>query len=280
MRKYIWTSFACLVLGMMVTFTNMNLPVSTATTVSANTVATSYQENGVFTAKGQLVKNHVEKTRLKNKGVDRALKDMEKLGKVPNWETSLTVFEKKDLSAQLVRKASFSTNSYAMDDVLDDGSGNQMTIITYYGDSNYWEGTVITYNASTGVIDSYNTVIEDINLADPETADVTDELYYPADGSGPYREEPAGGRYPILIDENRHYSGSNQFDHSEKFINVSSSPKPGFLGFFKRFFRCVKRCNRISAACRVLPQRERTICRITSGVVSGIVCAFNTNACS
>lgn len=239
------------------------------------------QESEVDIVRGLAVKNHVEKMKLKNKGLARALKDMERIGKVPNWEASGHIVEKRKRSAQLQNSDQFKPVSFLSSDEIGDGNGNSMTIITYNGDDRYWEGTVSTYNASTDITDVYNGVIEDLVSGDVDSSEVVDEYFYPDTGDAPSQETPCEGRFCLPQPD----MGSIHIDSNQKQVSKASYhyginiARPGFLGWFKRFFKCVKRCNRISNACKILPTRYRTTCRIVSVVSSSVVCAFNTNSC-
>lgn len=277
----------CALLGVLllsVSFLPGSAGAHAGSTVADMSATGKEKESKTTIYKGDALKKHIEKMRLKNKALERAMKDMEKLGKVPNWEASGRVVEEPEASAHLQLGAAIKPVSFGQtQDYANDGNGNEMTIITYYGDDSFWDGTVYTYNASTGITDVYNGVIYDLVSGDAETAEVVDELYYPPDGGAPYRETQCGGEYPCLqimdvakVDVDGNYA---KMAGTSPQLRKVSAARPGFIGWLTRFYRCIRRCNRISAACAVLPPRYRNTCRILAVVGSAVVCAFNTNAC-
>lgn len=258
------------------------------------------KNSAVKVLKGEAVKAHVQQLRLKDKALNRALKDMEKWGKLPNWEASAFI---KEMPAAKKETASlkFLPASMTQDQYWTDGNGNELILITAYGAETHWDGTIYTYDASAGQSSTYNGVVNDLVSDDPETSDVVDELYYPPDGGDPYREGGGSGcggydggggvqDHRIIADQpcfSKAITQPNPTDSGKgNYVNASSSTvKPvGFVGWFKRYFRCIKRC--MALATQFCFQRNYNnfrnffICLAIGGTAASITCAFNTNACS
>lgn len=291
--------------AVMLALTMLMLPqISNSSTAFAQDKRQSPEANQKNTAvkvlKGEAVKTYVQQLRLKDKALNRAMKDMEKWGKLPNWEASAFIKEmpaaKKETASATFQKASLTQDQY-----WTDGNGNELILITAYGAETHWDGTIYTYDAGAGQSSTYNGVVNDLVSDDPETSDVVDELYYPPDGGDPYREGGGGGgcgdrNYEtqerlIMVDEQPCFGKAitqpNPNDSGKgSFVNASgSSVKPvGFVGWFKRYFRCIKRC--MALATQFCFQRNFNnfrnffICLAIGGTAASITCAFNTNACS
>lgn len=252
--------------------------------------STQNQKNdGTKVLRGTAVKDYVQKLRLKDKALNRALKDMEKWGKLPNWESSAII---KEVPASKKETASFKFQpaSFTQDQYWSDGNGNEMIIITAIGPESHWDGTIHTYDASTGESTTYNGVVNDLVSNDPDTSDVVDELYYPPGGGDPYREGGGSGgcnstEYMCLDT----FSGATDEKTSGKanIVNASatSNAKPmGFAGWFKRYFRCIKRCAALATQSCFQRYgnnfRSFFVCLAIGGTAASITCAFNTSACS
>jgi hypothetical protein len=260
--------------------------------------STQNQKNdGTRVLRGTAVKDYVQKLRLKDKALNRALKDMERWGKLPNWESSAII---KEVPASKKETASvkFQAASFTQDQYWSDGNGNEMVVITAYGSESNWDGTIHTYDASTGESSTYNGIVDELVSNDPETSDVVDELYYPPDGGDPYREggSSCGGDTKYQIDQqvsdspcfailspaNKDASGKGKIVNASAGSNTK--PAAGFVGWFKRYFRCIKRC--MALATQSCFQRYGNnfrsffVCLAIGGTAASITCAFNTNACS
>lgn len=250
--------------------------------------STQNQKNdGTKVLRGTAVKDYVQKLRLKDKALNRALKDMEKWGKLPNWESSAIIKEvpasKKETASLKFQPASFTQDQY-----WSDGNGNEMIIITAYGAESSWDGTIHTYEASTGESSTYNGVVDDLVSNDPDTSDVVDELYYPPGGGDPYREGGGDGgcdstQYACLP----MISSGNSDSGKANIVNASATTnaKPvGFVGWFKRYFRCIKRCAALATQSCFQRYgnnfRSFFVCLAIGGTAASITCAFNTSACS
>jgi hypothetical protein len=247
------------------------------------------KDNGTKVLRGTAVKDYVQKLRLKDKALNRALKDMEKWGKLPNWESSAVIKEvpasKKETASVKFQPASFTQDQY-----WSDGNGNEMVIITAYGAESSWDGTIHTYEASTGESSTYNGIVDDLVSNDPDTSDVVDELYYPPGGGDPVREGGGdGGCGSARLCFDTPYVTSNKNTSGKaNIVNASATsntkPAAGFVGWFKRYFRCIKRC--MALATQSCFQRYGNnfrsffVCLAIGGTAASITCAFNTNACS
>src|ERR1051326_5320859 len=115
---------------------------------SANSSAPDKKEKNYHTYKGDAVRLRADQLRKKNKGLDRALKEMAKIGKLPDWEHSSVVQEDNSQAAN-VGNSLFRPVAYSpAQDTITDG-GNELVLITAAGDDRYWDGTVYAYDAST-----------------------------------------------------------------------------------------------------------------------------------
>jgi hypothetical protein len=123
----------------------------------------------------------IKKLRVKNKGVARAMRDLERKGLRPALEQSLSLLQIRKRAVSRVRtsrflKASFQSESFSED-------GYEMTFISYDdGDPNTWEGVIYEHD-DNGYEYSYTATF---NISgEQETWDRIVETYYPADGSEP-----------------------------------------------------------------------------------------------
>jgi hypothetical protein len=254
------------------------------------------KNDGTKVLRGISVKDYVQKLRLKDKALNRALKDMERWGKLPNWESSAII---KEVPASKRETASlkFQAASFTQDQYWSDGNGNEMIIITAIGPDSHWNGTIHTYDASSGESTTYNGAVDDLVSNDPDTSEVVDELYYPPDGGDPYREGESickgdGGLYTdtvtaenpcfaMLSPANKNTSGKANIVNA----SATSNAKPvGFAGWFKRYFRCIKRCAALASQSCFQRYgnnfRSYFVCLAIGGTSASITCAFNTSACS
>jgi hypothetical protein len=259
----------------------------------------------------QVLKNDAAKLRVKqlagkNKAFKRALKDMEKLGKSPDWEKSGVFTEvSNDESEGKIAPSRLGANSFAQQQqAFSDGAGSEMVMVTESGPEEYWSGIIYVHDATTGLDATYAAVLTGLVMTQLDTMDVIDELYYPPDGSSPIREEPptsvdpgdgGGGRDPFLILEvaknNLKSTPSVGMTNAAFSARAATSPRAGFLGWFKRYFRCVKRCQALTTlTCFNIFAMPRPgmpypnyqgffVCLSFGTLASSIVCAFNTHSC-
>lgn len=247
------------------------------------------KDNSVKVSTGDTVKQRVQQLRLTDKALNRALKDMEKMGKLPNWEASAVIKQLQAPKKVEVASLNFVPASFKLQDSQswNDSSGNEMIIITAYGDDSYWDGTINTYDASTGQRDTYNGSVDDLTAGDPDSSDVVDELYYPPDGGDPIREGGSGGctrEYACFQTEVMAANTSDTGKASMTKASLTSAARPvGFVGWFKRYFRCIKRCMALATqfCFHQYPNSFRRFfyCLAIGGTAASITCAFNTSAC-
>jgi hypothetical protein len=291
-----------MLVAVMLAMTLFMLPqVSTSSAAFAQDKNQSDQkENGNKVLRGTAVKAYVQQLRLKDKALNRALKDMEKWGKLPNWESSAVIRE-VPASKKETASLQFVSASFAQDQYWSDGSGNEMIVITAYGAESNWDGTIHTYEASTGESATYNGIVDDLVSNDPDTSDVVDELYYPPGGGDPYREGgggcggndgPTQDHQQLYFSEYPCYAVSAPASDKDtsgkaKLVNASATTnaKPvGFVGWFKRYFRCIKRCAALATQSCFQRYgnnfRSFFVCLAIGGTAASITCAFNTSACS
>ena len=272
-----------------------------------------HEDQKVTTLKNDAAKLRVMQLSGKDKALKRALKDFEKIGKHPDWDrSSVSIVEPKSKSATLQTPSVVGSNSFAPGgQTYDDGAGSEMVMVAESGPNDYWSGIIYVHDATTGLDSTYSAVLTGLVMAQLETLDVVDELYYPPDGSSPIREEP-----PATVDSTPYGGGDPGGGGGGGFINPlqelpvaknimkrspngtltnvafrRGSPRPGIIGWFKRYFRCVKRCTAfillscfpIYAAGVGLPHANVVgflyACLPISAGIASVVCAFNTHAC-
>jgi len=233
------------------------------------------QQKKVEVLKGEAVRLRVLQLRAKDKSFDRAMKDMEKMGKRPNWELSAVILRGDKAIAQAksptIRPVSYTRSQ----DTFSDDQG-EMTFITYDGaDENRWDGTVYAYDYYEGQSYSYNGVLNDYESSDTAQWAVMDEVYYPPDGSGPYREQPCyDGNYCLQMEVQAIKTSPQPSDKFMKAaFGLSANPPAavGFLGFLSRFFRCFFRAIvPLNTGCRLIA--SRVVCLIAASALAGSCC--------
>jgi hypothetical protein len=270
----------------------------------------NHQGKKIQTLKNDAAKLRVMQLTGKSKALKRALKDMERIGKSPEWDKSAVFIEESE-NKTATRKAPslFGANSFApQQETFNDGAGSEMVMITESGPEEYWAGVVYVYDATTGLDSTYTAVLTGLVMAQLETMDVIDELYYPPDGSSPIREEP-----PTNVDSTPYGGGGGEGGFINPFLelpvaknNVKGSPTGtvinaafrrgspapfGIIGWFKRYFRCVRRCQALTTmtcfGIFAVPHPPAPypnyagffVCLGFGALASSIVCAFNTHAC-
>jgi hypothetical protein len=133
------------------------------------------------TLRGAEVVDRVTSLRKKNKGLARALRDLEKQHLRPAIDQGISLLHEKNQAAagtpsNQYLKASFKPQSFS-------NQGYEMTFIPYDdGFAGTWEGAIYEHDPD-GLEYVYTTTI---NIAgDPEAWDTVVETYYPIDGSPP-----------------------------------------------------------------------------------------------
>lgn len=169
------------------------LALTPAPSVTRATAGPEPQGRRVEPIRGEAVKFLVARLRARNRGFDRAVRDMERLGKRPLWEASAAL----PLGSRRGEVAAFRPASFTgSQDIISDGNGGEMIFITYDGDDSFWDGTIYVHDSSREA--TYNAVVEDFGSLDTSTWEVVDELYYPPDGGEPIRDQPCSGDYACL----------------------------------------------------------------------------------
>jgi hypothetical protein len=287
-----------------------SLTLSAATPPSGTAPAPCKAADNQGRGKVQTLKNDAAKLRIKQlenkkKALKRALKDMEKLGKTPVWEQSAVFIQEPVEPTAKLNFPRLGANSFAPEDVqtFNDGAGSEMVLITESGPEEYWSGIVYVYDATTGLDSTYTAVLTGLVMTDLSTMDVIDELYYPPDGGAPIREEPptpvdgGGGKdiNPLLeinvVKNEMKSSPTTTITNASFKAGSATAPRPGIIGWFKRYFRCVKRCQALTTlTCFNIFAMPRPgmpypnyqgffVCLSFGALASSIVCAFNTHAC-
>src|SRR2546425_5793958 len=264
--------------------------------------------------RGDAAKLRIQQLQGKNKALKRALKDMEKIGKTPVWESSgvFTQLPADGPTTRIVTSRS-GRNSFGAQDpqTFDDGAGSEMVMVTESGPEEYWSGIIYVHDATTGLDSTYSAVLTGLVMTQLETMDVIDELYYPPDGSAPIREEPptvpdpgvgGGGGFinplqELLVAKNNVKSSPAVTMTNVAFKGSAAAMRPGIIGWFKRYFRCIKRCQAIMtmtcfnifAVPRPAPPGQPPnpypdyyhffLCVGFAALAASLVCAFNTHAC-
>jgi hypothetical protein len=311
MRNLLRSAISLLLVAVVFSLTLASSNPTVTTTAPAPCKTGDNQGRGkVQTLKGDAAKLRINQLVGKKKALKRALKDMEKLGKTPVWDDSAVFIQEPVEPSARVAQPHFGGNSFAPQEVqsFDDGAGSEMVLISESGPEEYWSGVVYVYDATTGLDSTYSAVITGLVLAELDTIDVVDELYYPPDGGLPIREEPptpidrggdGGGGWespmltlPVSKIELKNSSTGTMTNASFKRGNATvAAPRPGILGWFKRYFRCIKRCQSLTAlTCFNIFAMPRPgmpypnyhgyfVCLSFGALASSIVCAFNTHAC-
>jgi hypothetical protein len=186
--------------------------------------------------KGAAVKNHIDKLRVKNKGLARAMKEYAKKGLTPKWEDSLSAVQVSETSAAGKAMGLFQQVSYVpqQEDYYEGDS--EITFITYGGDLNYWDGIVYVHTAYQD--DTYSGDL--LTPTDDGTNwDVANEVYYPPDGS-----TPCDGSRACMMDQQVSKATPGNKQKADRkaasLTNHSASPiRPGLWGWLKNWWNCV-----------------------------------------
>ena len=270
--------------------------------------ANNQGKSKIQTLRGDAAKLRIQQLQGKNKALKRALKDMEKIGKTPVWESS-GVFTQEPADGPTTRivPSRSGGNSFAAQDpqTFNDGAGSEMVMVTESGPEEYWSGIIYVHDATAGLDSTYTAVLTGLVMTELDTMDVIDELYYPPDGSSPIREEPptvpdpgagGGGGFinplqELLVAKNNVKSSPAVTMTNAGFKGSAATTRPGIIGWFKRYFRCVRRCQALTAlTCFNIFAMPRPgmpypnyqaffVCLGFGALASSIVCAFNTHAC-
>ena len=314
MRTFLRSAMSLVLIAAIFSLTLAGTPPPPASTPAPAPCAAAAENNGhrgkVQMLKGDAAKLRIQQLAGKDKALKRALKDMEKLGKSPVWESS-AVFTQLPAEAPVAQivPSRFGGNGFAPQDVqaFNDGAGSEMVMVTESGPEDYWAGVVYVHDATTGLDSTFTAVITGLVMSQLDSVDVIDELYYPPDGSAPLREEApltpyydlgdgsGGGKFisPLLdVQESKNdVKASPAGKMTNAAFRPGTSPRAGIFGWFKRYFRCVKRCTALTTlTCFNVFATPRPgqpypnyqgffVCLSFGALASSIVCAFNTHAC-
>jgi hypothetical protein len=238
--------------------------------------------------KGDAAKLRVLQLLSKSKAFRRAMKDMEKLGKKPNWDLSAVVLHGDQAIAAAKSGAvpdeptTFRRASYTPPAETFTGDEGEMTIVTYDGPDHTWDGTVYGYDYATGETQVYDGAIYDYYTEDPVNWQVTDEVYYPPDGGDPYRSQPCSGDYACLEQPAVAMKTTPRRETAQpagRFVKTSfvsaGAPAPAaarpVLNFLGRFFSCFFH----AAPYRIgqcPPAARYTVCLLTGTITSAVCC--------
>jgi hypothetical protein len=252
------------------------LPLLPQTGSQATVLPAGQQVKKIKPLKGEAVKFLVAQLRARNKGFDRAVRDMEKMGKRPDWEASAAIpLPAKKRQQVAAAGATFRPVSYTEppQDMISDGNGGEMIFVTYSGDDSYWDGTVYVHDNYQEA--TYNAVVDDYGSTDSSVWDVIDELYYPPDGGDPTRETPCTGN--IACFQQGPVTKTKDRKQGAELVNASATaPKPAFGGgWFRNWWGCTRTgCQAGAQSCGSTATRFRPffICTAVRCTASAIAC--------
>lgn len=261
---------------------------------SAAAPAPSPAQGAVNGKKTEVLKGDAAKLRVlqllsKNKGFRRAMKAMEKMGKKPNWDLSIVIL-RGDRAIAAAKSgdvpgetATFRRASYSAPQETFYGNEGEMTFVTYDGPEHSWDGTIYGYDYATGETQVYNGVIYDHYAEDPINWELTDEVYYPPDGSEPIRSEPCSSGFYCLQEVTTAEKKIPQKDTQRsagRFVKTSfaaaagapaAKPARPVLRFIGRFFTCFFRAAPFRIG-QCPPAARFTTCLITGSLSAGVCC--------
>lgn len=282
MKNRLFSFVNGLIVITLLTFFVQLQPISTSVSASSSTLSTSsiFQQNDndkVTMYRDENLRAHLNVLKAKDKSLARALKEMEKIGKVPDWRHSFAAkIEKAKTSSSLnlnplVEKAAYSPSQQFSD------NGDEVIVITSYGAESYWDGTVYVYDGASGETSTYNGVCARAVNSDSSTADIVDEWYYPSDGGAPQHEFYGGSGSPRLPLEQQIVTTTKNPSSITKNSFVSnfakaSSPSRRVLGTLFCAIRCVVR--NITVSCNA-SERSAFSCRLGANVHQMFVCGRN-----
>lgn len=259
----------------------------TETSASTNKTCQEPQNRDkVEILKGEAAKLRALQLRARNKAFDRAMKDMERIGKRVRWDLSAVVLRGEKAIAQA--KSSTQANSADLPELLTasysrpqatiSGAEGEMTFITYDGPEHTWEGTVYAHDYSDGQTHVYNGAIFDYYSEDPINWQVTDEIYYPPDGSGGIRTEPCGNGPCLEIEAARFFGQSEGRLLKASYGKLPYSPMAArpVWNFLRRFFACFFRSFGVAVRQQCPGAPRFMYCLLTSAGSAAICCGIWT----
>ncbi|HKR02913.1 MAG TPA: hypothetical protein VJT09_19700 [Pyrinomonadaceae bacterium] len=194
-------------------------------------------EKKVKTVKGDSVRRHVEKLRLKNKGLERAMREFARKGLTPRWEDSLSAVQvpetaSADRPVGLFQRAAYQPpqDTYTQD-------GNEITFITYSGDLSYWDGIVYVHTPYQD--DTYSGDFL-TPTDDGSNWNVVNEVYYPPDGGSPCTGDRACMEQEQQVSKPTPGHKQKAERKANSFANHSAAAaRPGLWGWLKSWWGCV-----------------------------------------
>lgn len=252
--------------------TLVTVPAAAATNPQATDNGQNNKLKKIETMRGESARQHVRALRARHKGLNRAMKDMEKQGRQVDWENSAVLFT-IDPTISQAQRAKYRNVAFSAQDAYLQNADGEMSFITYHGADNNWEGTVYVTDYSTGATDVYNSVVDSGGFTEfTEAATPVYEAYYPPDGGDP----SCGGNYKCM-DTVIMAQGQQQGAIFQK----ASYPRvfaAGFLSWLSKFFKCLGRSTSYFAERCVAPSpsfRNNLICAVTAAFQAAGCCAAN-----
>ncbi|HEV7905544.1 MAG TPA: hypothetical protein VGO96_17010 [Pyrinomonadaceae bacterium] len=267
----------------------LTLPVAPVS-VAAQDKGKDKSDKKLESFKGDSAKQHIRALRARNKSLNRAMKDMEKLGKQVDWEQSAVIFTIDPAISQKDRdaRAKIQNVSFGAQDSYMSNADGEMAFITSAGSGSYWDGTVYVTEYATGTTDVYNSVVDSGGTIDfTESAYEIDEVYYPPGGGEPIREGGGDGGcggtgidprrlcydQPLMTDNKG--SGNEAVFQKASYNRVFAY---GFFSWLSKFFKCLGRATSYFAERCVAPSpnfRNNLICAVTAAFQAAGCCAAN-----
>lgn len=244
----------------------LSFPRHTSLASSSSPTSADKSDKKVKTFKGAAVKRHIEKQRLKNKGLERAIREYAKKGLSPRWEESVILQQVSETSNVDKPQGLFQRVSYlAQEETYVEGD-SQITFITYGGDLNYWDGIVYVHTPYAD--DTYSG--DFLTPTDDGTNwDVVNEVYYPPDGG-----TPCDGSRACMV-EGPVAKASPKQQANDKMTSLAhgsaKAVKPGLWGWLKNWWSCTRiGCSIGYAYCP--GGNYRFLCRVAICVYSAFAC--------
>ncbi|HEY0098043.1 MAG TPA: hypothetical protein VGB76_03715 [Pyrinomonadaceae bacterium] len=245
--------------------------------------------------RGEAAKQHVRALRARHKGLNRAMKDMEKMGKQVDWDQTAVLFTIDPSISQKDRdaRAKIQNVSFSAQDSYQSNADGEMSFITYSGSGSYWDGTVYVTEYATGATDVYNSVVDSGGPVEfTESAYEFDEVYYPPDGGEPIGGGGGGGcggdggmrtydQPQMLCYETMYMTDGKTKSGNEAVFQKASFKRVMAYGFFSwlaKFFKCLGKATSHFAERCVAPSpnfRNNLICAVTAAFQAAGCCAAN-----
>ncbi|KAF0248467.1 MAG: hypothetical protein FD167_2133, partial [bacterium] len=273
---------SALIITFLLVFCSQLQPISQPASASS-AFSLSEQDNGSIV---QMYRNDALQSRLntlkpKNKALARALKDMESIGKVPDWSRSFAARVEKNKTSSIASPTLEKVDNTG--DELTVDTGDELIVITNYGPEDYWDGTVYAYDAATADTSVYSGVCDRAVQQNSSTAGIVDEWYYPSDGGAPEHEFYGNARSPRLpLGENEQYErqsinktntpslGINKASFASNSTPMTLSPNPRVVRWLFCTIRCV--VSNITVSCGTR-ERSEFSCRIGANFSRARTCA-------